>query len=251
MAAEAASRAGVRRLFMIAARRELSSIEPRLPRALSSPGGVMPTRASHDAFRSRLLARIVDGAFALDEGSPLPRSKAAFDARLAAGLPKLDGLFRRWSQAVSLASAELDKTLAALKAAAKHPSGQAARVDLQAQLDALVPAELIAWVPLSRLDDYPRYLRAAQTRLARAVTDPRKDAEKLAPVTTLWAAFLAKQRRAGARANEGDRDGETDEVREIRWMFEELRVAVFAPELKTPVPVSVKRVSELIASLTV
>jgi ATP-dependent helicase HrpA len=242
-AAEAASRKGIRRLFTLAARRELSAISPRLPRPLASPAGAMESRALRDNFQARLLARIVDGAFQLEEGSPLPRTKAAFDAQLSAGIPKLDGLFRLWSQNLSVAALELDKTLAALKSAAKHPSGRAAILDIHAQLDALVPPDLLAWIPLTRLEHYPRYLRAAQTRLARAVTDPRKDAEKVAPVAALWATFLAKQQRA--------RDDEVADVREIRWMFEELRVAVFAPELKTPVPVSAKRLSDLIAGLTV
>ena len=74
------------------------------------------------------------------------------------------------------------------------------------------------------------------------MSDPRKDAEKLAPVTALWTMFLAKQKNV--------RDDEAGEVREIRWMFEELRVAVFAPELKTPVPVSAKRISDAIVGLT-
>jgi ATP-dependent helicase HrpA len=241
-AAEAASRKGVRRLFTLAARRELSAILPRLPRPLASPGGAIQTRALEDAFQARLLARIVDGAFQLEEGSPLPRTKAAFDAQLSFGIPRLDGLFRRWSQNLSIASLELDKTLAALKSAAKHPSGRAAILDIHAQIEALVPPDLLAWIPLARLEHYPRYLRAAQTRLARAATDPRKDTEKVAPVTALWTMFMAKQQRA--------HDDETGEVREIRWMFEELRVAVFAPELKTPVPVSAKRLSDMIAGLT-
>jgi ATP-dependent helicase HrpA len=241
-AAEEASRKGVCRLFTLAARRELSSISPRLPRPLASPNGAMQTRALHEAFQAQLLARIVEGAFQLDADSPLPRTKAAFDAQLVAGVPQLEGLFRLWSQNLSIASLELDKTLAALKSAAKHPSGRAAILDLHAQIEALVPPDLITWIPLARLEHYSRYLRAAQTRLARAVTDPRKDAEKLAPLTTLWTTFMARQKRA--------RDDEAGEVREIRWMFEELRVAIFAPELKTPVPVSAKRISDLIAGLT-
>jgi ATP-dependent helicase HrpA len=240
-AAEEASRRGVRRLFTLAARRELSAISPRLPRPLASPRGAMPTGALNDAFREQLLARIVDGAFQLEAEAPLPRTKAAFEAQLAAGVPRLDGLFRMWTQSLSIVGLELDKTLAALKSAAKHPSGRAAILDLHAQIEALVPPDLVAWVPLARFDHYPRYLRAAQTRLARAVIDPRKDADKLGPVAALWSTFLAKQPRA--------RDDEAGDVREIRWMFEELRVAVFAPELKTPVPVSAKRVSDLIAGL--
>ncbi len=241
-AAEGASRKGVRRLFTLAARRELSSISPRLPRPLGSPNGAMHARARNDAFQTHLLARIVDGAFQLEGGAPLPRTKAAFDAQLSAGVPKLDGLFRLWSQNLSLAALELDKTLTALRAAAKHPSGRTATLELQAQMEALVPDDLVAWIPLARLEHYPRYLRAAQTRLARAVTDPRKDAEKLAPVTALWSSFMTKQKRA--------RDDEASEVQEIRWLFEELRVAVFAPELKTAVPVSAKRITDLIAALT-
>jgi ATP-dependent helicase HrpA len=61
-----------------------------------------------------------------------------------------------------------------------------------------------------------------QVRLGRAVTDPRKDADKLAPLAPLWNAFLAKQ------ATFADREG----VRALRWAFEEMRVATFAPELK-------------------
>jgi ATP-dependent helicase HrpA len=239
--AEEASQKGVRRLFTLAARRELSSMAPRLPRPLSPPNGAMQTRAQNDAFRARLLARIVEGAFQLEGDSPLPRTRAAFDARLAAGIPRLDGVFRLWLENLSSAALELDRTLAALKSAARHPSGSVAILDLQAQLEALVPPDLIAWIPPARLQHYPRYLRAAQIRLARAVTDPRKDAEKLVPVTALWAAFVAKQERA--------RDDEASEVQQIRWMFEELRVAVFAPELKTPVPVSAKRTSDAIAGL--
>ena len=242
-AAEEASRKGVRRLFTLAARRELSAIAPRLPRPLAPPNGAMQTRALDDAFQSRLLGRIVDGAFQLDGDVSLPRTKAVFDAQLVAGIPRLDGVFRLWSQKISLASFELDKTLAALKVAAKQPSGRAAIVDLEAQMEALVPSDLVAWIPLAHFEHYPRYLRAAQIRLARAVLDPRKDAEKLAPLTTLWTTFMITRKRA--------RDDEAGLVREIRWMFEELRVAVFAPELKTPAPVSAKRLSDLIAAVTV
>ena len=94
-------------------------------------------------------------------------------------------------------------------------------------------------IPLATLEHYPRYLRAAQARLARAVTDPRKDIDKLAPFTKLWTAFAAK--RATAR--------DVAAVTELRWAFEELRVAIFAPELKTPTPVSIAKVSAAIGAL--
>ncbi len=240
-AAEAASRRGVRRLFLIAARGNLSSIAPRLPRAFTRPDGAMATRTRNDVFQATVLARIVDDAFGLAGDAPLPRTREAFAAQLQAGLPRLDPLFRQYSASITAASQELDRTLDALKSAAQHPSGRAAVLDLQAQVEALVPEDLLATIPRDRLDQYPRYLKAAKTRLARAVVDPRKDADKLAPVAALWASFLEKKKRAV----------DAGEIDEIRWLFEELRVAVFAPELKTPVAVSGKRIADLVARLTV
>jgi len=242
-AAEAASRAGVRRLFMIAARQTISTITPRLPAAFARPNGAMPSRADTEAFRAMVLGRIVDLAFELGEGTegeaPLPRTKADFDRRLQTGAPRIAPAFRVLVDAMAPVAAELDKTLTALRNASRHPSGRHAIVDIQAQLELLFPADLMAWVPLARLAHLPRYLRAAQARLQRAISDPRKDADKLAPFTPLWTKFLA--RRAAAR--------DKDAADELRWAFEELRVAIFAPELKTPVPISVAKVAAALAAL--
>lgn len=97
----------------------------------------------------------------------------------------------------------------------------------------------MASVPLARLEHFPRYLRAAQARLQRAISDPRKDADKLAPFTPLWKTFEAKQASAKDRAT----------ASELRWLFEELRVAIFAPELKTPVPISSQKMAAALAAL--
>jgi ATP-dependent helicase HrpA len=238
-AAETASRAGVRRLLMLSARAAVSSVAPRIAAAFARPGGAMASRTENEAFRAMVLARIVDAAFGLAEDRPLPRTKAAFDELAAAGAPRIAQAFRLFTDAITPAAKELDKTLVALRTASKHPSGRGALVDIQAQLEGLFPADLLTWVPLATLEQYPRYLRAAQARLARAVTDPRKDIDKLAPFTTLWTTFVAKRGAArDARA-----------AAELRWAFEELRVAIFAPELKTPVPVSLAKVGAALAAL--
>lgn len=238
-AAEVATRAGVRRLLTLAAQATLSAVTPRLPAAFARSNGAAPSREETEAFRALVLQRIVDDAFRLGEGARLPRTKAAFDALLGEGTHRVDALHRRIAQAVTRASSELDGTLAALRSAEKHPGARAAIVEIRAQLVQLFPADLLAWVPLGHLEHFPRYLRAAQTRLGRAIADPRKDAEKLAPIVPLWATFLAKQ--AGAR------DRESAEA--LRWAFEELRVAVFAPELKTPEPTSMARLKAAVAEL--
>lgn len=238
--AEEVSRGGVRRLLALGARHVLSSITPRLPQAFAHPAtGAMPSRAETEAFRSALVLRVIDLAFELETLDVLPRSKRNFDALLAKGLPRLDAAAKVVSSSLAPIAIELDKTLKALKSASKHPSGRHAIDDIYAQLTHLFPADLLRWVPLSRLDHYPRYLRAAQARLQRAISDPRKDADKQAPMLPLWLQFLEKAPRAK------DREARMT----LRWSFEELRVAIFAPELKTPSPISVAKIKEALAAL--
>lgn len=239
LTAEKATRGGVRRLSMIAARQTLSAIAPRLPAAFARPNGAMPSRTENEAFRAMVLARIVDAAFRLEDDAPLPRTKAAFDQLVAAGIPRLDPAFRVHVEAMKPVASELDKTLQALRNASKHPSGRLAVIDITAQLEELVPRDLMESVPLARLEHFPRYLRAAQARLQRAISDPRKDGDKNAPFAPLWRSFLAK--RGVARDPSATAD--------LRWAFEELRVAIFAPELKTPVPVSLAKVGATLAAL--
>jgi ATP-dependent helicase HrpA len=238
-AAEAASRVGVRRLLILGAKGTISSLSPRLPAAFARPNGALPSRSENDAFRAKLMARIVDAAFRLDDGAPLPRTKAAFDELARAGAPRIAPAFRLWVDAVTPIASLYDATLLALRNASKHPSGRAAIVDIQSQLELLMPVDLMESVTLERLAHFPRYLRAAQARLARAVTDPRKDADKLAPFAPLWTSFLAK--RGSAR--------DQSLATELRWAFEELRVAIFAPELRTPVSISVAKVSAALGTL--
>ncbi|MGD0676450.1 MAG: ATP-dependent RNA helicase HrpA [Polyangiaceae bacterium] len=238
-AAEVATRAGVERLVRLAARAPLSAVSSRVPRRFPHPGGAGSSRADDDAFRSTVVARIVEQAFDLGEGTPLPRTKAAFDEVLAAGTPRIESASRLFIESIERASSELDATLQALRSATKHPSAKVAIAEIRNQLEALFPPDLLAWVPLGRLEHFPRYLRAAQARLGRAIADPGKDAEKASQVLPLWAAWVAKRASAQDQAT----------VRRLRWSLEELRVAVFAPELKTAAPVSAARLSAELAAL--
>jgi ATP-dependent helicase HrpA len=140
---------------------------------------------------------------------------------------------------IKVTSAELAKTHQAMRLAQRHPTGAVALKEIRAQLDGLFPPTLLATVTPARLAHYPRYLRAVQVRLGRAVDNPQKDAGKLAPFAPAWAAFLAKQGAA--------RDPEAAD--ELRWLFEELRVSIFAPELTTPVSVSLPKVIAAVAAL--
>jgi ATP-dependent helicase HrpA len=237
-AAESASRAGVRRLLAIGARQALSAFAQRLPPPLPRADRMPLSRADAEAFRDQLLLCVVEEAFELGS-QPLPRDKATFEARLRAGLRRIDAAFARVAKAFTGLATELDKTQRALAGAAKQPSGTAAARDVRAQLDHLLVPDLALSVDLAQLEQYPRYLRAAQTRLSRATLDPRKDADKVAPFAPLWAAYLDKCATARDRGR----------VRAIHRELEELRVAIFAPELKPAFPVTVAAVARNLEQL--
>ncbi|MCK6551328.1 ATP-dependent RNA helicase HrpA [Myxococcota bacterium] len=238
-AAEEATRAGVRRLLMLGARATITLIKRDLPPAFAKPSGANLDKHDHDAFRAVLLARIVDEAHGLVGGAPLPRDKETFEALAKTGTPRLDPVFQLFDRAIGAVAPELERTVSALKNASKTPSGKAAITELRAHLETLFPNDLLAWIPLVRLAEYPRYLKAAQSRLQRAVNDPRKDADKLAPIAPLWRTFLDK------RATYRDRAA----ADELRWQFEELRVATFAPELKPAQSVSLAKLTAALAAL--
>src|SRR5690606_41430625 len=87
--------------------------------------------------------------------------------------------------------------------------------------------------PTARFRDLPRYLKAIAMRLDKLREVPARDARaraELEPLQRRWRQ-IAQQRRGQADAR----------MEELRWLFEELRVSLFAQELRTPVPVSVKR----------
>jgi ATP-dependent helicase HrpA len=238
-AADAATRSGLRRLLGLASQRALVAFGKRVPAALPRQSRLPPSRAESDAWRDQVLSRVVDEAFGLSTPATWPHTQAAFDALLAAGSRRIDAAFERVSRALAALSAELDKTERALAAAAKQPSGTHAARDIRSQLELLIVPDLALSVELDKLEQYPRYLRAAQTRLARAISDPRKDADKLAPFAPIWAAFLDRRSRV--------RDQQA--ARALYWELEELRVAIFAPELKPAFPVSVAAVARRLEQL--
>jgi ATP-dependent helicase HrpA len=229
-AANAAHRNGVRRLLQLACKNILASFVKRAPAPFVRRVGLPVPRAEMEAFRDALLARVVSEAFELgDQSTSLPRSKAEFDKLVAVGAARLPRVFEAVVELVSRVDAELQATLRSLDNAAKQKSGGAAVSDIRAQIEELFPAELISEVDLLRLQQFPRYLRAAQARLSRAINDPRKDAAKAAPFAPLWQGFLTKRTKV--------KDART--VERVHYLLEELRVALFAPELKPAQPVTV------------
>lgn len=237
--AEAEHRAGVRRLILLAASSQISVLAKRVPAPFTRRPGLLVTAAERDAFRELVLSRVIEAAFELSAASALPRNKAQFEKLLAFGLPRLGSVFEAITAILATVAAEHANTLRAVQNASKHPSGAVVTADIRSQLEQLFSFALLTRVALPQLQHYPRYLRAAQIRLDRAVVDPRKDAAKAEPLMPLCKALRGKAETVQDQPS-FDR---------VLFSIEELRVILFAPELKPAQGVTLAGLAQAIAAL--
>jgi ATP-dependent helicase HrpA len=238
-AAKACHRLGVRRLIALATRSVGSVIAKRAPAPIQHGRATPMTREQRAAFTETLLLQVLDAAFGLNDLERLPRNQAEFEAVLSRGTQRIPTLFDQFVQVLAAVQTECDKLRQAVDNAAKLPSGTRVVADVRAQLNQLFPDNVLDVIGIKRLGHYRRYLQAAQTRIARAVLDPQKDAAKAAPLLPIWNAFLSKQTVAERRS----------EVDQLRWAIEEWRVATFAPELKPAHHVTIESLRLQLAEL--
>ncbi|HEX3097048.1 MAG TPA: ATP-dependent RNA helicase HrpA [Usitatibacter sp.] len=230
--AEAAHREGVKRLLALELREQLKSLERALPgfNALAlKMNAIMPA----ERLRTDLVAAIVDRAF-IGEDEP-PRDRKAFDEqkkRAKARLPAVTEAAIRYAAAIADASQELAQVLAR--------SGALGRVaqEVKAQRDRMVYPGFFARTPWERLEHIPRYLRGYALRLEKYPASAERDAKHAASVQALWDDYASRAETAAQAERSIPR------LEEYRWLIEELRVSLFAQELRTPFPVSAKRLQK-------
>ncbi|MDP2878572.1 MAG: ATP-dependent RNA helicase HrpA [Sulfuricella sp.] len=229
--AEAAMRAGVRRLLRLALNPQMKQLEKGLP-GFTQTALLLRAVANPDGLKEDLLTAITDRAFIGDD--ELPRTTKAFAAQKDRARTRL--------AAVSDAACRILATIAgdyqAIQAmlAAKPPGNVAA--DIREQLANLVYKGFLTATPWEQLQHLPRYLKATVRRLEKLSGAVERDAKWTAAIRELWQDY---QKRLEKHRKEGISDPELDK---FRWMIEELRVSMFAQELKTPYPVSVKRLQK-------
>lgn len=114
--------------------------------------------------------------------------------------------------------------------------------DVAAQLQRLCGKRFLAATAWAPLQHFPRYLKAITLRLDKLRADPARDTARLAELRPLEQRYLRRVTEL---------KGATDaRLEEYRWLLEELRVSLFAQELRTPQPVSVKRLDKAWAQLS-
>ncbi len=233
----AADRLGLRRLLL------LNTTVPwqRILGLLTNPQKLALGHNPHgsvDALLRDVLACAVDAIVAgqaADGVSHRVRTSAEFDEALAAVRREI---VPRVIEIVELVHPTLDRALQVRLAleTIKAPAAAGLRDDLTAQLDGLVFSGFVAETGLDQLRHVPRYLSAMLVRLDKAPGELARDAQRRETVARVEAerAQLVQALPAGER--------DAPDVRALRWMVEELRVSLFAQQLRTAHPVSEKRI---------
>ncbi|WP_076603582.1 ATP-dependent RNA helicase HrpA [Aromatoleum tolulyticum] len=224
-------RKGLARLFALTLKDQVRAIE-KLPGLRELALAFIPFGTEAE-LKAQLVAATLARTCLLD---PLPADAASFERRCIEAKPRITLIaqeFMRLAVGLIAEHATLQKRLTGLKG---FPEVAA---DTQAQVRELMPKDFLVAFPWERLAHFTRYLKAAGVRLDKLRNNPARDAQLLADWRGLAQPF---ERERLAKRKAGVDDPGLDE---FRWLLEELRVGLFAQELKTPMPMSVKRLQKI------
>lgn len=227
-------RLGLRRLFAIQLKEQLKYLEKNLPDLQTMAMLYLPL-GSLEELRQQLLDTALERA-CLSE--PLPNNAVSFTTRVQQAKGRLNLLAQelaRQTLAILQEYAAVQKKLPQLKTSPE------ARTDIEQQLAQLLPKHFVRLTLANQYSHLPRYLKAVTLRIDKLKLEPARDIQRMAELRPLLQQY---QRMLVQR--KGQIDARLDE---FRWLLEELRVSLFAQELRTPMPVSVKRLQKVWASI--
>ena len=232
--AAAKHRAGLRRLFALQLRDALKYLEKNVPDLQKMAVAYMPLGTAEE-LRQQIIDVALDRAFLID---PLPATEADFKRRVDEGRARLTLIANEIARLAGVILTEYAAAARKIKDAKNAPE---ATKDAAEQLQRLVPKHFLATTPWAALQHFPRYLKAITLRLDKLRADPARDTQRMAEVRAQDQRFwrLVAERKGAIDTR----------LQELRWLLEELRVSFFAQELRTPQPVSVKRLEKVWAQV--
>ncbi|MDP3702119.1 MAG: ATP-dependent RNA helicase HrpA [Hylemonella sp.] len=233
--AAAKHRGGLRRLFALQIKDALKYLEKNIPDLQKMAVAYMPL-GTMEELRGQIIDVALERAFLLD---PLPADEFDFKKRLEEGRGRLTLIANEVARLAGVILVEYATAVRKVKDTKNAPDATA---DCTQQLQRLMPKRFIAQTPWPQLQHFTRYLKAITARLDKYRADPARDATRLAE--------LRPQEQRYWRLVAERKGVMDDRLQEFRWLLEELRVSFFAQELRTPQPVSIKRLEKAWSQLT-
>ncbi|NWF36055.1 ATP-dependent RNA helicase HrpA [Mariprofundus sp. KV] len=232
--AEQVMRKGLRRLFMLHLHQQVELLKKNTPQLqkLTLRYALIGDPAT---LKDELIQAAFDKIFMTD---PLPRTTSAFQDRLDRGRPKIVTEASRLADNVTAALIAHTDLVAALTAV-RSPQLKLVANDITRQMERLIYPGFIAATPAQWLPHLPRFIEAARIRIAKAGRNLKQDGQHAEAVERLWERYAA--RLESTQKMKGD----SESIEAFRWLIEELRVSLFAQELKTSTPVSLKKMESL------
>ena len=223
------NRAGLRRLFALQIKDALKYLEKNIPDLQKMAVAYMPLGTA-DELKSQIIDVALDRAFLLD---PLPNDELTFKRRIEEGRGRLTLIA---NEVARLAGSILLEFGAATRKIKDTKNTHDATADCTQQLQRLMPKNFMAATPWPQLQHCARYLKAITLRLDKYRADPARDAQRQTELKPQEQRYwrLVSERKGAQDAR----------MLEFRWLLEELRVSFFAQELRTPQPVSIKRLEK-------
>ena len=224
-AAEQAHRLGVIELMKLQLKEQVKDLNKGIQGFTQA--AMLLKHINADTLRDDLTQAVCDRAFIGED--ELPRNEKAFKEqikRARSRLPAVKEALSRYLQETAAAYAELNGKLG------KHPLTHLMRQRLQT----LLAAGFATRTPWAQWPRLPIYLKAMTLRLEKYSSNPARDAAREADIQELEQMWQGK---TDSLVKQGQ--PVSDDLAAFKWMIEELRVSLFAQELKTPYPVSVKR----------
>ena len=228
---------GLRRLLSLAQKDSIKALMKQLPGAREL--GLLFLQIGTP---EHLMQQIIDLALnraCLNE--PLPKNQEEFLDRLQSGKTKLSLIAQEIARHVIAGLQnyhDVQKKISQVKMISP-----AAHTDISLQLGELIYPDFVMNTPYEQLIHLPRYLKGIAVRVEKLRGALVRDQENQNNFTQLQRQWLKIQQNQGFIAT-----NQQQKIQEIRWQFEELRIALFAQELKTPVPMSIKRIEKILSS---
>lgn len=223
--AERHHRQGVIRLLQLQLKEQMKQLSKGLP-GMTQLGLQLRAVANVDELLADAIACICDRAFIGDDA--LPRNEKAFNEQKTRARTRLPAVNQAVTQYLGQVASEYGPLSVKMQ---KHKLGY----ELQQQLAKLVYKGFLAATPWSQLPHLPRYMRAMGLRMDKQPANPQRDGQRGAEIRDLWQKWETRV------AEDNEAEGASQALLDFRWQIEELRVSLFAQELKTPYPVSAKR----------
>ena len=232
---------GLRRLYALILKDNVKALQKQLPHGREI-GLLFMQMGSVDEMIENITLMAIERAFMQNRQAS---TKEEFEESISQGKPRFVLIAGEISKHVlsSLQEySELNKKLNNAKALSSS-----AYEDMRQQLQGLIHQQFLKQTPYEYLVHLPRYLKAIVLRIDKLRTNPSRDAQMQRDWESIARAW---QKMVQANKGAGQYGGDQDQrLKEFRWQLEELRVALFAQELRTPTPMSVKRLEKVLASL--